>query len=131
VLDKIERTASAVSSVSSRFSSAVIFRSGSSVSHGGTVEKAWKNAFASSSESGLSSFAFTALLTELEQSHQLRGILSSAARAEVAEYFYEPSRLDIGRGSSSDFFFFFIRFQRATVFTPFLSIISLAKCFWR
>ena len=93
MLDKIERTASAVSSVSSRFSSAVIFRSGSSsVSHGGTVENAWKNALASSSESGLSSFAFTALLAELEQSHHCRGILSSAAGAEVAEYFYEPSR---------------------------------------
>jgi hypothetical protein len=85
VLDKIERTASAVSSVSSRFSSAVIFWSGSSVSHGGTVENAWKNALASSSESGLSSFAFTALLAELEQSHHRRGILSSAERAAAAE----------------------------------------------
>ena len=85
VLDKIEWTASAVSSVSWLFSAVIFFRSGSSVSHGGTVENAWKNALASSSESGLSSFAFTALLAVLEQSHHRRDILCSAARAEAAE----------------------------------------------
>ena len=110
MLDKIERTASAVSSVSSRFSSAVIFWSGSSVSHGGTVENAWKNALSSSSESGLSSFAFTALLTELEQSHHLRGILSSAARAEAAEYILSDKPIGV---------ILYFRFQRANVFPPF------------